>query len=230
MLIVKEKKMRINYSGEWQVNPYPGFLIAIDSLDGSGQSTQIDNLAGQLRTRGLRVVVTKEPTDGPFGSLVRTALGHRLKVDDLTLQLGFTTDRGDGLFKDGGTISNLRAGRVVITDRYFWSTLAYGFASGLDMDWLAVLQMKFPIPDETFHLQVPVEVCFERMKTARLGLDLFESMEMLRKVEEGYRILCERFGDHIVVLDGQEAPELVTQRMVARLEKNPKFVGLIGSK
>ncbi len=87
--------------------------------------------------------------------------------------------------------------------------------------------MKFPIPDESFYLKTPMDLCLDRIRKSRLTHDLFETTEMLARTETGYQILLEKYGDQITVIDGQQSPEVITQQMVAKVKENPKFEALI---
>lgn len=218
------KDIEVNYSGVWEVNPYPGLLVDIEGLDGSGQSTQVDALFRHFSDNSrVKISVVKEPTDGPIGAQIRAALGHRLNIDLETLQLVFSADRADDLNKKDGIIDRLKLDYLVILDRFSWSTLAYGFASGLDVNYLTAIQSKFPLPDLTFYLNTPVQVCLTRMGETRLGMDLFETQEQLEKVSRGYRMLMTKYPEHIIEVNGQENLEKVTAAIRLRIKDHEKF-------
>ena len=109
-------------------------FIAFEGLDGAGTTTHSKHLAEKLRENGYEVVLTCEPTaDTPTGKRIRDALQHKFQISPKDLQLLFTEDRAAHL-KD--TIEPaLSNGEIVITDRYFFSTLAYG-ALNVEMEWL----------------------------------------------------------------------------------------------
>lgn len=150
-----ERSFKFNYEFEWQVNPHPGFFVVVEGLDGSGNSTQVKRLAEQHfydweGITGKFIRVEKEPTYGIFGAPVNYALRRKLEVDELTLQMGFSTDRSDHLAY-GGILDWLRTpGNIVLMDRYVGSTPVFGYAVGLDMDFLIAMQSKFILPDEMF--------------------------------------------------------------------------------
>src|SRR3989338_2355735 len=109
-------------------------FIAFEGLDGSGSSTQAQLLAKRLEKKGKKVLVTKEPTsDNPTGKLIRSVLQHRQKMSPQELQRLFTEDRAEHL--KNVIEPALAAGTTVITDRYLFSTLAYG-ALEVEWDWL----------------------------------------------------------------------------------------------
>ena len=101
-----------------------GILIVIEGLDGAGLSTQAALLAGYLRDKGEAVILTKEPTTSPIGNLIRSALKHEWKPSPLELQLLFAADRENHLEKE--IEPALRENKIVISDRYILSSLAFG--------------------------------------------------------------------------------------------------------
>lgn len=226
---MKEKvdRLTINYNREMHVNPYPGMLVALEGLDGSGSSTQARNLFDYYGLQhSLNTWLTKEPTEGPIGAPIRHILSRKLEMDNQTLQMMFTTDRSDHLNEPRGIITRLKNKSLVITDRYLWSTLAYGYAADLDIDWLLAMQSRFPLPDLTFFLDTPVDICLARMQESRLGLDLFEKKEKMEKVVKGYMETILRFPEHFIVIDGKKTPDRIRAAIRIKIEEHPKFSSL----
>ncbi len=220
-------KLAIEYKHEMHVNPYPGMLVALEGLDGSGSSTQAKGLVDYLFFQlNLNTWLTKEPTEGPIGAPIRHILFRKLEMDSQTLQMMFTTDRSDHLNEPRGIITRLKNKSLVLTDRYFWSTVAYGYAEGLDIDWLIAMQSRFPLPDLTFFLDTPVDICLTRMQESRLGLDLFEKKEKMERVYEGYMKTILRFPEQFVVIDGKKNPELIETLIRSEIKRHPKFSSL----
>lgn len=209
------------------VNPYPGMLVALEGLDGSGSSTQARNLEKYFKTsQGPEMWLTREPTQGPIGSTIRHILSRNLEMDNKTLQMMFIVDRRDHLSEPRGIITRLKNKSLVVTDRYLWSTLAYGQVENLDINWLLAMQSHFPIPDLTFLLKTPVDVCLERMQFSRLGADIFEKKEELEKVSQGYDYLTQRFDDQFIVIDGEKKSEYIYSEIISEIKKHPKFSSL----
>lgn len=129
-----------------KVNPYPGLFIDIEGLDGSGATTQVGLVARSLRGQKLRVYTTKEPTDNVIGGLIRGALTGVYKLSHSSLQLLFVADREHHLQRE--IIPILQNSSVLISDRYLWSTIAYGSVE-LSKRWLLELHHYCPIPDLT---------------------------------------------------------------------------------
>ena len=99
-----------------------GLLIAIDGIDGAGKTTQVEFLRKVFSDAGMEVVCSKEPTDGEWGSKLReSAQNGRLSLED-ELDL-FVKDRRDHV--ETLITPELEAGKIVILDRYYYSTITY---------------------------------------------------------------------------------------------------------
>lgn len=183
-------------------------FIAFEGLDGSGSSTHAKLLAEHLKTAGKKVLLTKEPThDTPIGQLIRKVLQHQWQVSPQALQLLFTADRAAHLSEV--IEPALSAGKVVITDRYLFSTLAYG-SLDCDLKWLKQLNHPFRLPDITFLLKVPPEECIRRIGQRKSGPEFFEKAEKLKKVWQVYEMLGQEY-ENVKVIDSTKPKELVAQ-------------------
>ena len=140
-----------------------GFLIALEGVDGSGKTTQARLLAAALKDRGLKATLTREPTDGRQGEKLRRYLAgparHLSAAAELAL---FTADRRDHVRQ---VISpGLAAGLIVISDRYYYSSVAYQGALGLDPGAILALNQAFaPPPDLVFILTLPISRAIARL-------------------------------------------------------------------
>lgn len=164
-----------------------GFLIALEGVDGSGKSTQAGLLAASLEKDGHPVVLTREPTDGPAGQQLRSYLkgpGRHLSPEE-ELKL-FMEDRRGHVSQ---TISpSLARGKIVISDRYYYSSVAYQGALGLDPDDILAANQSFaPAPDLVFILVLPVAEALHRLARKGKGArQVSESFPYLRQVEAIY--------------------------------------------
>lgn len=190
---------------EFPQNPHKGFFVAIEGLDGSGQSTQIDNLSQLLKPLGLRVLTTKEPTNRVAGGMIRSVLLKEMNLPPDSLQAVFAADRMQHLKTDIEPV--LSMGGVAITDRYFWSSFAYGGSEGVDVDWLMHLNKRCLIPDVTIFLNVSAEVCIERMGKDRFHTELFEEQAKLANVHNLFCSFRESYPDAIWEVDGTRSPD-----------------------
>lgn len=209
-----------------KLNPYSGFFIDIEGLDGCGASTQVKALNRELGKEGINPYLTKEPTRGPIGKLVRQALqGQFNSLPPSSIQMLFAADRGKHLNED--IIPRLKRGRMVVTDRYAWSAVAYG-SINLSKEWLLDLNKDFILPDLTIFIEVSPEVCLERIAKEREGVELFEKEEKLEHAWDTYQWLATKYWwAPIVVVDGEQEKEKVTKDILHFIFKHPKFKKLL---
>lgn len=190
-----------------QKNPCPGKFIVIEGLDGSGQSTQAELLRDFLIKEGCRVVLTKEPTqDSIAGRKIKKVLDKMIEVEPRLLQELFTEDRKEHL--ENLIIPALKEEKIVISDRYFFSTFAFGASDGLDLDWLIKINDEFLLPDLTFILKVSPEICIQRIEKRGKEKKLFEKKEKLKKVWQTYETLPNRF-ENVYMINGEKSKEEV---------------------
>jgi len=204
-------------------NPYTGKLIVMEGLDGSGQSTQAGLSRDFLIKKGYQVILTKEPTlNSEAGKKVRQILDKKEKISPQELQALFVQDRKEHL--EGVIIPALKEGKIVISDRYFFSSFAYGTASGLDLGWLIEINNDFLLPDITFFLKVSPEICLKRVDVRNKNKErtLFEEKEKLAKVWQVYQNLPNRF-DNISVINGEKSIEEVAEFVKKIIKKGLKI-------
>jgi len=196
-----------------------GVLVAIEGIDGCGKSTQAQLLVERLAAAGLDVVRTREPTDGPHGRRLRASASHGRLAAREELD-AFVADRREHVRDAIGPA--LAACKVVILDRYYFSTAAYQGARGLDPDEIVRDNESFcPVPDLLVLLDVPVEECVrrisERDETAdRRGADLFENTDELRRVQAIFDRVDRPFA---LRLDGTSDALAVHERVVRALDE-----------
>ena len=188
-------------------NTYSGKFIVFEGLDGSGQSTQVDLLKNYLIETGKEVLTTKEPTiDSEAGKQIRKALDEDIKIDPFELQKLFSQDRKEHLEKV--IEPAIKEGKTVISDRYFFSTFAFGSSDQISLDSLIELNQEFLLPDVTILLKVSPEVCVDRIDKRGEGVKLFEKRDKLSKAWETYKILPNRF-ENMYIVDGEKTIEEV---------------------
>lgn len=177
---------------------FPGVFIVVEGIDGSGSTTHTKLLGKALRQRGLSVVETCEPSPGPIGALIRQVLQRRLFVADATgprafawstMALLFAADRMDHL--DSTIVPALREGKVVLSDRYDLSSLAYQSVTAPNGDkvvpWIRELNAAALRPDLTIVIDVPVEVAEERRRSRGGVEEMFESRDLQTRLCSVYR-------------------------------------------
>ena len=195
-----------------------GIFIAIEGLDGSGGTTQSRLLRDWLHQKAgyEEVVLTHEPSAGPVGLFLRSALrvgGDAPQIGDAVLPYLFAADRRDHL--DREIIPALQRKAAVVTDRYYHSSLAYQSLT-VGLARVAKLNADFRPPDLTIYLHLPAEKCLERVLARGGELERFETLDRLRSVEEAYASVlshCRAHGERIVRLDGAESVEALHARI-----------------
>jgi len=189
-------------------------------LDGCGKTTQVKLLTEKLREQGEKVIETNEPTKGSVGKLVRQVLEKKVILPSDALQLLFVADRSDHLKQ---TIKPaLSAGKVVISDRYLWSTIAYG-SLNLDKNWLLSLHRYCLYPNISIFLEVKPKTCLQRIGLRGENKTIFEEEEKLRRVWQTYQWLAKKFREDIIIIDGERKPEAISREI---LNKILNFAGL----
>lgn len=160
-----------------------GLLIAVEGIDGTGKSTQIKLLADYLRQKGCEVVVTREPTAGPWGRRIRELYQDRSSCTPEEELEMFINDRRDHVRKVIGPA--LASGRIVLTDRYYFSTAAYQGAAGMDVEHIFACNRFAPQPDLVILLTMDPQISIRRISEIRGEKpNDFEQVDQLRKVAE----------------------------------------------
>lgn len=192
-----------------------GIFIVIEGLDGAGSTTQIKKLSEYLKQKGYKVLTTKEPTNNIIGGLIRGQLTKDWNTGQECLQLLFSADRAHHLEKE--ITPALMDNYVVISDRYLFSTIAFG-AIDVDYEWLKKINEKFRLPDLYFIIDTDPETCVERIKKSRRRVELFETVEKLKKVREYYLRLSKEY-KNIYLIDGNKSIDEVFENIKIIINK-----------
>lgn len=165
-------------SAQVDISAEPGRLIVVEGTDGAGRSTQMALVREWLETRGFGVTFTALTRGKLAGEGLRRAKqGHTL--GRLTMDLLYATDLADRLEQE--IIPALRAGFVVLTDRYIYSTIARSIVRGVDPQWIKELYRFAPKPHAVFYMKLGVEKLTPRILSAG-EFDYWESgMDFLGK-------------------------------------------------
>jgi dTMP kinase len=199
----------------------PGRLLAIEATDGVGRSTQVALLKEWLEDQGYAVLDTglrRSDLAGP--GLERAKEGNTL--DPITLNLFYATDFWDRLERQ--ILPALRAGMVVLADRYVFSLIARAAVRGVALDWMEGLYGFALIPDLVVYLDIDVELLLQRVVTG--GFDYWESgldylrgatvfdnfVEYQRQLLGEFRRLAERYGFRVVDARGSISETFRTLR------------------
>jgi len=185
-----------------------GFFICIEGLDASGKTTQARRLVRNLRQRGFEVVYTTEPSLGEIGRFIRTRiLQRRKRVPSMVESLLFAADRIDHL--ERRIKPALQEGKIVVCDRYTFSSIAYQGATGLDLKWIEEINRSAITPDLAIYLDVPPEVVVKRIKRKK---SVMERLRVQRKVREVYMKLVE--SGRLILIDGNKPADEVSKNVL----------------
>ncbi|RLE83496.1 MAG: dTMP kinase [Thermoprotei archaeon] len=180
-------------------------FVAFEGIDGAGLTTHARLTERYLESRGIKTILTKEPTDGLIGGLIRACLRGEWRTDPMTLQLLFAADRSHHVHSL--IIPALRSGKAVVSDRYLFSSLAYG-SLDLDYEWLKEINSRFPLPHVTFILDLEPLEALRRIREDRFALELFEELEKLERVRRAYMRIAREYRNVFVVKTDDEIEEV----------------------
>jgi dTMP kinase len=183
-----------------------GLFIVIEGIDGTGKSTQSKRLAEWFRSRGREVVLSREPTDGPWGKKLReSATTGRLSAEE-ELEC-FLNDRREHV--EMSIKPALAEGKVVILDRYYFSTMAYQGARGFDPGEIRLRNEAFaPQPDLLLILDLSVESAHGRIGARGDTANEFEQRDTLCRCREIFLSL--RDEPFACVIDAEPSLNVVT--------------------
>jgi dTMP kinase len=194
-------------------------FIVLEGLDGAGTTTQLSRLAERLTARGHTVHTTREPSDGPVGRWIRRTLMHDPEAPaPSTLPWMYAADRADHLARE--VEPALERGEVVLSDRYFHSSLAYQSLQR-PLDEVAALNASFRVPDLTVFVEVPVDVSLARIEARGEARELFEERGKLIAIRDAYHVVIARLqerGDRIVTVDGSLSMDGVEKAIAAAVD------------
>lgn len=196
-----------------------GRLIVFEGIDGTGKSTQLESLRDYLEKLGYCVVTTREPTDGPYGRLIRQRYNQRNQFSqEQELQL-FIDDRREHV----ATVINpaLANGRIVLCDRYFMSTAAYQGAAGFDPDEIIELNNFAPSPDLALLFELDPAEAVRRITEHRGDqLNDFEQFDYLQKVDTIFRRMRLPYIKRIDATQSLTVIEQHVRRLVSEILNN----------
>ena len=199
-----------------------GRLIVLEGIDGSGKSTQAAFLTEALSSRGVPVHYTREPTDGPIGSLIRQSFNGRVDLDDRVIAALFVADRIDHLTnRFDGILSLMASGVTVVSDRYYFSSHAY-HSSDVDHKWIDSansISTNLVRPDLTIFIDVDPVEAVKRLESGRTVRDRFEGEVRLRDARKNYLRAIREFGqgDNVWIVSGDQPAGLVAEAILRRV-------------
>ncbi|MCL4354555.1 dTMP kinase [Patescibacteria group bacterium] len=220
-------KHHVSFDIEFKKNKLPGKLIAIEGIDGSGKTTQAQLVVDLLKKQGYKAIYTKEPTDEPIGKFIREQiLSGKVKVPPISIQYMFSADRAVHQVE---LEEYLKKGYIIITDRYFWSAIAYGISDlkGKADYYLSALSIlsfyhRFLTPDYTFFLNIRAKEAAKRIGTSEKHKEIYDDATKLVKIKKAYDLLIKRFSKEFVLISAEQSIENVSEDILKKIKKLTK--------
>lgn len=222
---MKTRKYHVKFDLDFKRNTYPGKFIVIEGIEASGKTTQA-NLIVEILKKKSKVFATKNPTDSFVGDFIRKSLlAGKVRIPPISLQYLFGADRE---IQHQDIVERLKKGEIVISDRYFWSSVAYGAAdietdyenfANLSLTAFSLLSMyhQFIVPDITFFLDVSLKVAGKRMSKSEKHTEIYDNKQMNVKVKKGYDWLIKKFPEEFTIINAEKSVKEVTEEILKKL-------------
>ena len=204
---------------------YDGLIIVIEGTDGSGKSTQIDKLKRWIEDQSYGVMVSEWKTSKFIADAINDAKDRNL-LNATTFSLLYAADFADRL--EQVIIPALKAGFVVILDRYVYTAYARDVVRGHNIEWLKNLYDYAPEPDMVFYLDVPVEILLKRIigttgldywesgRDIGLSTDFYKSFQIYQgKCLEAYQKMIDEYG--FISIDGTKSPKEIHKKITSHV-------------
>lgn len=197
-------------------------FIVFEGIDGAGTSTQIKKLVEHDTTR---FVPTAEPTTNETGKFLRRMLGREFSVDEKTNAYLFAADRCEHIFGKGGVQELCESGKIVVSDRYFFSSMAYQSVScGEELPKL--LNSPFPLPEYLFYFVINPEISLGRVTARGEKKEIYETIEKQKRIAAQYEKVISEYeknagetGMKIIRIDASKDIETITKEIWDVLNK-----------
>lgn len=197
-------------------------FIVFEGIDGAGTSTQIKKLVEHDTTR---FVPTAEPTTNETGKFLRRMLGGEFSVDEKTNAYLFAADRCEHIFGKGGVQELCESGKKVVSDRYFFSSMAYQSVScgeGLPK----LLNSPFPLPEYLFYFVINPEISLGRVTARGEKKEIYETIEKQKRIAAQYEKVISEYeknavetGMKIIRIDASKDIETISKEIWEVLNK-----------
>ena len=179
-------------------------LINLEGIDGCGKSTQSQFLMDKFESDNEKTILLKEPTNGKYGQKLWEMLSGKIEATTEEILHLFVLDRKDHVNQK--IKPALDEGKIVLMDRYYYSTMAYQAAAGIDVNRIRRDNEFAPKPDIVLIFDLPADLAMKRVRSHSVA-DVFEKEEYLEKVRKAYLNLGD---DPLVrIIDATRTPEKI---------------------
>ena len=216
-------------------------FIVFEGIDSSGKTTQAELLKNHFISIEQQAVISPEPSNGIIGNLIRQALKKRIvfssKPDLFDEQMAylFAADRHDHLYNDvDGVFKLIKDNYHVISTRYYFSSLAYNCEGATPesnsgailaretptkFEFIKKLNDRFPNPDLTIYIDIPIEVSLSRLQERSLK-EVYETKSKLTKVRQQYQQIFADYDGKAITIDGTQTVGQIHQQIVDFMQNN----------
>lgn len=201
-------------------------FIVLEGIDGAGTSTQLNLLKNRLSPE--KTVYTAEPTTLSTGKFLRSVLRGEEKLTPETTAFLFAADRQEHLYGSGGIVESCTSGKLVISDRYVFSSLAYqSITCGEELP--RKLNQNFPLPEYLFFFEITPQASLKRIEK-RDVTEIYEKKDFLEATALQYEKVISYYetlqtGMHIIRLDATESIEKLSEKIWTVLQEMPILQG-----
>lgn len=215
-------KYKVSFNIDFKRNEYPGKLIVFEGIEASGKTTHT-KIIGEILGKNKKVWLTKNPTESVVGDFIRKSLlAGKVRMPPVAIQYLFGADRQ---IQQQEIIEHLKKGEIVISDRYFWSSVAYGAAdietdyenfANLSLTAFSLLSMyhQFIVPDFTIYLGISIKEAMERISKSKKHTEIYDNERMNVRVKKGYEWLIKKFPEEFAVVNGEGTIDKVNKRIL----------------
>lgn len=197
-------------------------FIVFEGIDGAGTSTQIKKL---VEKNPSKFIATAEPTSLPTGKFLRQMLAGEFSVDEKTNAFLFAADRCEHIYGKGGVKELTENGKIVVSDRYLFSSLAYQSVS-CGKEFPLFLNSKFPLPQLLFYFEINPEISLARVNSRNERKEIYEKLDFQKKTAELYNSIIEDYektsaetGMKIVRIDASKSIDEISDEIFSKVKE-----------
>ncbi|MCI7108839.1 MAG: dTMP kinase [Spirochaetia bacterium] len=200
-------------------------FIVFEGIDGSGTTTQIKKLAERFPKE--KVFVSAEPTKNETGLFLRRMLKGEFSVNEKTASFLFAADRCEHLYGKNGILEQIQNGKIALSDRYFFSSLAYQSVS-CGKNFPEHLNSLFPLPEILFYFKINPEISINRVTARGEKTEIYEKIEFQKKTADIYDQVINSYkqqeksqGMKIITIDAEKPIDEISEIIWSSLKNIP---------
>ena len=200
-------------------------FIVFEGIDGSGTTTQIKKLAERFPKE--KVFVSAEPTKNETELFLRRMLKGEFSVNEKTASFLFAADRCEHLYGKNGILEQIQNGKIALSDRYFFSSLAYQSVS-CGKNFPEHLNSLFPLPEILFYFKINPEISINRVTARGEKTEIYEKIEFQKKTADIYDQVINSYkqkeksqGMKIITIDAEKPIDEISEIIWSSLKNIP---------